>query len=145
MAGGKKNGRAEQATVTYLGANISKKEVRAEGRRLIRELVSQERVAVTVSISAAILGAAFEGIVNLFSSAEGVDMAALLREEGDGEWRVSLRSGGRCDVREVALAMGGGGHRRAAAFSSGEERAALEARLLAAMGRELERATGEGR
>lgn len=81
-----------------------------------------------------------EGIVNLFSSAEGVDMAALLREEGDGEWRVSLRSGGRCDVREVAVAMGGGGHKRAAAFSSTEERPALEARLLGAMGDELERA-----
>lgn len=53
-----------------------------------------------------------EGLVNQARSIAGVRAAALLREEG-GAVRCSLRSKGRVDVRAVAAAHGGGGHRNA--------------------------------
>lgn len=56
-----------------------------------------------------------ENLVNRARGVEGVRAAALLRE-GDtpGEVRCSLRSKGAVDVRAVAAARGGGGHRNAA-------------------------------
>ena len=42
----------------------------------------------------------------------------MLKEEADGTVRVSLRSLGEVDVRRIAEAHGGGGHRFAAGFSS---------------------------
>ncbi len=55
-----------------------------------------------------------EGFINYPRSIVGVEVAAAFREEGDGEFRVSLRSKGRVDVSAVASALGGGGHRNAA-------------------------------
>jgi phosphoesterase RecJ-like protein len=45
------------------------------------------------------------------------DVAVLVKELGDNEWAVSLRSKGAVDVSRVAVAMGGGGHRLAAGFT----------------------------
>ena len=42
----------------------------------------------------------------------------MLKEEVDGTVRVSLRSLGDVDVRRIAEAHGGGGHRFAAGFTS---------------------------
>ena len=42
----------------------------------------------------------------------------MLKEEPDGSVRVSLRSLGDVDVRRIAEAHGGGGHRFAAGFTS---------------------------
>ena len=47
---------------------------------------------------------------------EGLKMAALLIEEGGRVIKGSLRSRGKTDVRLVAAALGGGGHRNAAGF-----------------------------
>jgi phosphoesterase RecJ-like protein len=61
-----------------------------------------------------------EGLVNIPRSLKGVEVALLLREEGDKEgsfWKVSLRSKGDVDVAEIAEAFGGGGHKRAAGCS----------------------------
>ena len=55
-----------------------------------------------------------EGLVNRARGVLGVKAAALLREGEDGEVRCSLRSKGGVDVRSVAVAHGGGGHRNAA-------------------------------
>lgn len=54
-----------------------------------------------------------EGLVNLLTTVHGVRYAALLKEEADGLWRVSLRSR-EGDVQAVATVFGGGGHRAAA-------------------------------
>jgi phosphoesterase RecJ-like protein len=45
------------------------------------------------------------------------DVAVLVKQVGDNEWAVSLRSKGAVDVSRVAVAMGGGGHRLAAGFT----------------------------
>ena len=63
-----------------------------------------------------------EGIIDFLRAVEGADMAALIREppRADGpKRRVSLRaSTDQIDVSAIARAMGGGGHRQAAGFSS---------------------------
>ncbi len=55
-----------------------------------------------------------EGLVNLPLGAREVVATALLKEQAPGHYRVSLRSKGAVDVRAVAVAHQGGGHRNAA-------------------------------
>jgi phosphoesterase RecJ-like protein len=45
------------------------------------------------------------------------DVSVLVKQMGDQEWAVSLRSKGAVDVSAVAVALGGGGHRLAAGFT----------------------------
>ena len=45
------------------------------------------------------------------------DVSVLVKQLGEAEWAVSLRSKGAVDVSRVAIAMGGGGHRLAAGFT----------------------------
>jgi phosphoesterase RecJ-like protein len=64
-----------------------------------------------------------EGIVDQLRAVKGTKVAALVRELRSGERRgqrkVSLRStGDDVDVSVIARAQGGGGHRRAAGFST---------------------------
>ena len=63
-----------------------------------------------------------EGIIDHLRSVEGTKVAALARELFDGDGarkKVSLRStDGAIDVSVIARAGGGGGHRRAAGFST---------------------------
>ena len=47
-----------------------------------------------------------------------VEVAILLRQEEDGRIKVSLRSKSYVDVSAIAVAFGGGGHKRAAGFTS---------------------------
>lgn len=55
-----------------------------------------------------------EGLVNKARGIEGVKAAALVRESDEpGVFRCSLRSKGAVDVRSVAAARHGGGHRNA--------------------------------
>jgi phosphoesterase RecJ-like protein len=51
-----------------------------------------------------------EGIVGNLISIEGVDAAFFLREQPDGQFRLSLRSKGGINVALVAEAFRGGGH-----------------------------------
>jgi phosphoesterase RecJ-like protein len=41
----------------------------------------------------------------------------VVKQVGEREWAVSLRSKGAVDVGAVAVALGGGGHRLAAGFT----------------------------
>jgi phosphoesterase RecJ-like protein len=64
-----------------------------------------------------------EGIIDQLRAVAGTKVAALIREVGDadhrGVRRVSLRAtDDEVDVSAIARAFGGGGHRRAAAYSS---------------------------
>ena len=45
------------------------------------------------------------------------DVAVLVKQLGEAEWAVSLRSKGAVDVSGIACALGGGGHRLAAGFT----------------------------
>jgi bifunctional oligoribonuclease and PAP phosphatase NrnA len=63
-----------------------------------------------------------EGIIDHLRSVEGARVAALIRDLGDrgsAARKVSLRSsGGEVDVSAIARKHGGGGHKRAAGFST---------------------------
>jgi bifunctional oligoribonuclease and PAP phosphatase NrnA len=63
-----------------------------------------------------------EGIIDHLRSIEGSKVAALIRDQGDrgrAARKVSLRSsGGEIDVSAMARVHGGGGHKRAAGFST---------------------------
>jgi phosphoesterase RecJ-like protein len=63
-----------------------------------------------------------EGIIDFLRSVEGAKVAALIRDLGDrgsAARKVSLRSSdGAVDVSAIARLRGGGGHRRAAGFST---------------------------
>jgi phosphoesterase RecJ-like protein len=63
-----------------------------------------------------------EGIIDHLRSVEGAKVAALIRDQGDrgrAARKVSLRSsGGEVDVSAMARRHGGGGHKRAAGFST---------------------------
>ncbi len=58
-----------------------------------------------------------EGIVSQLRSTKDVEAAIFLYETGDGNFKVSARSGEHVDVSVIAVAHGGGGHKRAAGFS----------------------------
>jgi phosphoesterase RecJ-like protein len=59
-----------------------------------------------------------EDLIDLIRTARGVDVAAVLKQQGDGRFKVSLRSRGAHDVAAAAAAFGGGGHRLAAGYTS---------------------------
>ena len=62
-----------------------------------------------------------EAIVDTLRSVDGVEVAALVKEQTSGSRvRVSLRSQG-WDVSALAAERGGGGHRRAAGFSADDD------------------------
>ncbi|MGZ6969700.1 MAG: DHH family phosphoesterase [Acidimicrobiia bacterium] len=59
-----------------------------------------------------------EGLIDIVRRTAEADVACVLKEESDGSVKVSLRSVGAADVRHIAAAHGGGGHRFAAGFTS---------------------------
>jgi len=63
-----------------------------------------------------------EGIIDYVRALEGTEVAAMIRDKTDGgshARKVSLRSAtGRVDVSAIAQRYGGGGHHRAAGFST---------------------------
>jgi bifunctional oligoribonuclease and PAP phosphatase NrnA len=74
-----------------------------------------------------------EGLIDILRRAEEAEVTCVLKEEEDGTVRASLRSLGDVDVRRVAEAHGGGGHRFAAGFTSDLDIPTLIARISAAL------------
>jgi len=59
-----------------------------------------------------------EGLIDIVRRTSEAEVTCVLKEESDGTIRVSLRSLADTDVRRIAEANGGGGHRFAAGFTS---------------------------
>jgi bifunctional oligoribonuclease and PAP phosphatase NrnA len=59
-----------------------------------------------------------DDLMDVVRTAREADVAAVLKEQRDGGFKVSLRSRGQTDVASVAASFGGGGHRLAAGYSS---------------------------
>lgn len=57
-----------------------------------------------------------DGIVELPRAVEGALVGVYVRERMMGEFKVSLRSNSDVDVAKVAVAFGGGGHKKASGF-----------------------------
>ena len=74
-----------------------------------------------------------EGLIDILRRAEEAEVTCVLKEDPDGNVRVSLRSLGAVDVRRIAEAHGGGGHRFAAGFTSELDIPTVVARIRAAL------------
>lgn len=61
------------------------------------------------------------GIVNIPNSIAGIEVGAFIRNRGENEYKVSLRSNRYVNVANVASAMGGGGHERASGYTAHAE------------------------
>ncbi|AWS41385.1 bifunctional oligoribonuclease/PAP phosphatase NrnA [Streptosporangium sp. 'caverna'] len=59
-----------------------------------------------------------EGIIDVVRRTDEADVTAVLKEDDDGAWQVSTRSKGGVDVARICTALGGGGHTKAAGFTS---------------------------
>jgi phosphoesterase RecJ-like protein len=59
-----------------------------------------------------------EGVIDVLRTAAEAEVAVVCKQEPGGRYAVSLRCKGRVDVGAVATALGGGGHRLAAGFTS---------------------------
>jgi phosphoesterase RecJ-like protein len=57
-------------------------------------------------------------LIDLIRTAREADVAAVIKEQMGGGYKVSMRSRGDTDVAQVAEAFGGGGHRLAAGYTS---------------------------
>jgi bifunctional oligoribonuclease and PAP phosphatase NrnA len=87
-----------------------------------------------------------EGIIDQLRALQGTKVAVLVRElssgERKGQHKVSLRAtGDDVDVSVIARAQGGGGHRRAAGFSTTLEGEELIAFLREALAAQLHRSS----
>ena len=82
-----------------------------------------------------------EGLVNLPLGARDIAVVALLKQQGADRYRVSLRSKGAVDVREVATQWNGGGHHNAAGCSIPGSAAEVRQALVEALGRAMSRTT----
>ncbi len=71
-----------------------------------------------------------EEFINLPRALRSVKVAVFLKETPDDYIKVSLRAKGECNVAQVALKFGGGGHRNAAGYR-------VKDKTLAAVGEEL--------
>jgi len=59
-----------------------------------------------------------EGLINLPLTVKEILAAVFFKENGPGDWRVSMRSKGAIDVNAVAKEFGGGGHKNASGCSA---------------------------
>jgi bifunctional oligoribonuclease and PAP phosphatase NrnA len=103
------------------------------GHSLVWTTVTRaDRAAGRLSLDAA------ESVIDVVRRAEEAEVAVVLKESDDGLWQVSARSKGRVDVGRACVALGGGGHSRAAGFTARgtprEAMAALREQLAAAAG-----------
>lgn len=72
-----------------------------------------------------------ESFIGFLTVLQGVQIAALFREEDDGRTKVSLRGMGQTPVLEIARAAGGGGHVFAAGARVSRPMAEVAAQVLA--------------
>jgi phosphoesterase RecJ-like protein len=83
-----------------------------------------------------------EGFVDYAASIDDVELAALFREVGENEIRVSLRSRNDNDVASLAEKLGGGGHRNAAGLTIHGDLATATTLIVNALGGMLSAGNG---
>ena len=74
-----------------------------------------------------------DDVIDVLRTARDVDVAAVLKQQRDGRFKVSVRSRGGHDLSAVASAFGGGGHRLAAGYTSEHGPQGTIERLVAAL------------
>lgn len=119
------------ARVIEAGANVeelnallfeNRSHARIEAERLALESLEyyyHDRCAVILLTwdeicACGVAGAELEDLTSLPRSIEGVDVGLTLRQQKDGSFKISVRTGGQIDACAIARRLGGGGHSRAA-------------------------------
>lgn len=74
-----------------------------------------------------------DDLIDVIRTARDVDVAAIVKQQKDGRFKVSVRSRGGHDLAKVAAAFGGGGHRLAAGYTSAHGPAETAERLAKAL------------
>ena len=74
-----------------------------------------------------------DDLIDVVRTARDADVAAVVKQQRDGRFKVSMRSRGAHDVARVAQAFGGGGHRLAAGYTSRHGLAGTVERLKASL------------
>ncbi len=80
-----------------------------------------------------------DDLIDVIRTAREADVAAVLKEQRAGGFKVSLRSRGGTDVAAIAERFGGGGHRLAAGYSSKAGRKRILGDLVASLERSRSR------
>ncbi len=90
------------------------------GRTLLTSMRVMDNRCIVACITRRMLefyGAAtqdIEGVIDQLRVTKGVEVAILLQETGEQEYKVSMRSNSDIDVSKIAVYFGGGGHVKAA-------------------------------
>ncbi|HVF07146.1 MAG TPA: bifunctional oligoribonuclease/PAP phosphatase NrnA [Actinomycetota bacterium] len=74
-----------------------------------------------------------DDLIDVIRTARDVDVAAIVKQQKDGRFKVSVRSRGGHDLAATAAAFGGGGHRLAAGYTSAHGPAETVERLVAVL------------
>lgn len=119
------------AALHLWGRVASGLEASVDGRIVIGTLTSEMLTAT----GAALLDA--EDLPELIASAQGADVALLLREVRPDETRVSIRTLGGVNAASVAMEFGGGGHERAGGCTIAAGLSTARDRLIEACDRHL--------
>jgi bifunctional oligoribonuclease and PAP phosphatase NrnA len=115
------------AYLRVLGAALGRLEF-VDGVDLIWTYVTQADLS-----DAGVAAGDTDDLIDVIRTAREADVAALLKQQGDGRFKVSVRSRGEHDLSVVAAAFGGGGHRLAAGYTSEHGPAETIAALVSAL------------
>lgn len=74
-----------------------------------------------------------DDLIDVIRTSRDVDVAALVKQQKDGRFKVSVRSRGGHDLAAIAATFGGGGHRLAAGYTSAHSPAETADRLARAL------------
>jgi phosphoesterase RecJ-like protein len=85
--------------------------------------------------AAGVRAAEADDLIDVIRTAREADVAAVIKQQRDGRFKVSLRSRGGHDVAAIAASFGGGGHRLAAGYTSSHGLADTVERLTVALQR----------
>jgi phosphoesterase RecJ-like protein len=83
-----------------------------------------------------------DGLINLPLTVKEILTVAFFKEQGPGDWRVSMRSKGDIDINAIAKEFGGGGHKNASGCSVRGELPALKSMFQQKLLEAIEKAAG---
>lgn len=78
-------------------------------------------LGVVTAAQRALLGVGYDDVESVIADLATIgdaDVAVVVKESDDHQWKVSLRSKGRMDVGRLASDLGGGGHQLAAGYTA---------------------------
>lgn len=115
------------AYLRVLGVALGRVELDPDADLVWTYLVQEDLAAGSVGSAEA------DDLIDVVRTAREADVAAVVKQQRDGRFKVSMRSRGAHDVSAVAQRFGGGGHRLAAGYTSNHGLAGTVERLKAAL------------